>query len=307
MEAFTSSSIYDKKKLCRGLALSGFYQQQYNQFDMRPHHHLTSEIMYVVSGKATILYTLDGVNYQEIHLGAKQYVFIDSEVRHKLVIDTPNTSMLNCEVVFTDDTEGPITLEKLYESDSIFRYFIDHATPVFECVDNHFVSEAMKIIQKYMLETDKEDRSPLELSCFLSALFLSVGSSYYEQYSNPRKSRINSAINFIHNHFSEQISTQDVADSCGISANYLNTIFKQRFFCCVNEYINKFRVKVVCERLEKTDTSLSDLMHEAGFNNKMTFNRNFIKYAGVTPGKYKKDAKKKSYEISVLNQPSSID
>ena len=247
------------------------------------------------------------MNYQEIHLGAQQYVFIDSEVRHKLVIDTPNTSMLNCEVVFTDDTGGPITLEKFYESDSIFRYFIDHATPVFECVDNHFVSEAMKIIQKYMLETDKEDRSPLELSCFLSALFLSVGSSYYEQYSNPRKSRINSAINFIHNHFSEQISTQDVADSCGISANYLNTIFKQRFFCCVNEYINKFRVKVVCERLEKTDTPLSDLMHEAGFNNKMTFNRNFIKYAGVTPGKYKKDAKKKSYEISVLNQPSSID
>jgi len=293
-------SIFDKNNRNMSLSLSAFYKLTYNQFDMHNHEHATAEIMYVQSGKAEIVFTFDKVNYETITLYAGQFIFIDSGVRHKLVVNTQKTVISNCEftLIKAENKKLP-NLKELYEADDDFKYFIDKKIRVFKALDNHFVFEMIQVIQKYMITTNKSEFSVLKASSLLSTLLLCIGSSFMDQYKLTKKNRINTALNYIHNNYTKDIKMQDVADCCNISCNYLNMLFKQTFYASVTDYINQYRIKLACDKMARTDLPLSVIMNVIGFNNKMTFNRNFIKFKNVTPGQYKKTIKKETYEINV--------
>lgn len=303
---YQSDSIFDKANFNRGFLVSSFYKQDFSQFDMRHHYHGNIEIMYVLVGRATVQYTYDNVNYESVSLNANQYIFIDSNVKHKLVVDGPYTQLLNCEILLSDQPNAIFSIGNLYDSDEDFKMFINGKNRVFKALDNHFVLEMIQVVQKYIIVADKNDYSKNKASSLLSALLLCISSSYTEQFKNHKKSQINTAVNFIQNNYAETISMKDVASACHISCNYLNTLFKQAFFVCVTDYINKYRIKQACEKMVRSDFPINVLMQDVGFNNKMTFNRNFIKFIGTTPGQYRKNLKKKSYEINISNTRSNI-
>ncbi|MGI6713888.1 MAG: helix-turn-helix domain-containing protein [Bacilli bacterium] len=304
---YPSNSLFDKNNFNRGLSLSAYYKVTYNQFDMHLHHHPAMEIMYILYGKAQIEYTLDDVNYDSIVLNANQFVFIDSEIKHKLVVDTQKTSLLNCELLLSDKQNPFLKISDLFYKDEDFKTLINKNQRIFESLDNHFVLETIQTIHQYMRSTDKNDVSQSKMSTLLSTLLLCIASSYVEQSKSTKKSKINTAVNYIHNNYTNNIKIKQVADSCGISYNYLNTLFKQTFHMCVTDYINKYRIKQACERMIRTDMPLNLIISEVGFNNKMTFNRNFLKFMGTTPGQFRKNAKKSSYEINVANIIANID
>ena len=54
------------------------------------------------------------------------------------------------------------------------------------------------------------------------------------------------------------------------------------------EYINRLRIKSVCEMLADTDMTASEAAFKSGFNNISNFNRIFKKTMGCTPLEYRK-------------------
>ena len=71
------------------------------------------------------------------------------------------------------------------------------------------------------------------------------------------------------------------------TSQVINEHFQMNFF----ELINKYRVGEALEILRKdTNSNLSmiDIAYEVGFNNKVTFNKSFKKYAQQTPTQYLK-------------------
>ncbi len=69
-------------------------------------------------------------------------------------------------------------------------------------------------------------------------------------------------------------------------SNIINRHFSQNFF----EFINTYRVKeskVLLAMPEKQSESMLEIMEQAGFNSKATFNTFFKKKVGMTPSQYK--------------------
>jgi len=66
----------------------------------------------------------------------------------------------------------------------------------------------------------------------------------------------------------------------------INRRFEQNFF----EFINKYRVAEAKKLLEDPDhaqSTMIDIMADAGFNSKATFNTFFKKLVGSTPSQYR--------------------
>ncbi|PWS29335.1 AraC family transcriptional regulator [Pedobacter yonginense] len=85
------------------------------------------------------------------------------------------------------------------------------------------------------------------------------------------------------------LTLSEVAKKLGTNQVLLSRVVNQQFGLNFNDYINKYRVNAVIERLSlpafKNQTLLA-IAFDAGFNSKATFNRSFKKFTGKTPKDY---------------------
>lgn len=85
-----------------------------------------------------------------------------------------------------------------------------------------------------------------------------------------------------------ELSLSKLADSTGLSPHHLSEVLNQHAGENFNHFINSYRVKEVCERLNSSSSSkVLDIAIQAGFSSKSTFNTIFKKFMGVTPTQYR--------------------
>ena len=85
-----------------------------------------------------------------------------------------------------------------------------------------------------------------------------------------------------------RLTLSDVSELTGLQtrdiSRAINTVTHKSF----NEYINEYRVKQICEALDKqSSVSLTRLYTDAGFSSKASFNKVFKEFKGLTPSQYK--------------------
>lgn len=102
---------------------------------------------------------------------------------------------------------------------------------------------------------------------------------------------INRIIDFINEHYSEDISLDMLCEAAGgLSEQYLCRLFKQNIGMRPIEYILKKRIGIARSYLEKTDMPINDIAQMTGFNNTSYFYRNFKKFTGTSPLSYRQTA-----------------
>ena len=69
-------------------------------------------------------------------------------------------------------------------------------------------------------------------------------------------------------------------------SNAVNRVSAQNF----SQFVNQHRVSEACTLLTGTDRSITEIMFEAGFQTKSTFNREFLTAVGSSPSDYRKEA-----------------
>ncbi len=67
-------------------------------------------------------------------------------------------------------------------------------------------------------------------------------------------------------------------------SNAVNRVGRKNF----SQYINQLRVKEACSLLENNELSVTDIMFQAGFQTKSSFNREFLNYTKQSPSAYRK-------------------
>ena len=72
------------------LGISAYYRQIFNEYTMPYHSHNYYEIMFVDSGKAEIEVFNRFQKYEKFYLKKNDFVFIDTNVSHKLHIEVDN-------------------------------------------------------------------------------------------------------------------------------------------------------------------------------------------------------------------------
>lgn len=108
--------------------------------------------------------------------------------------------------------------------------------------------------------------------------------------SDDRKSSsmMTSVVNYIGNHYSEPIKIKELAGFCHMSETQFRRIFTSYMNMGPLEYINRYRIRMACEYLGKTDDIISDIASKCGFTTSSTFNRNFFHLTGMTPQEWRK-------------------
>ena len=85
----------------------------------------------------------------------------------------------------------------------------------------------------------------------------------------------------------DDVSLSSLADYLGVSKNYCSKIIKEKTNLNFSDYLNIIRIEAAEKLLVDTDMNIIEICHESGFKSIQSFNRNFIRFQGVSPRKYR--------------------
>lgn len=99
---------------------------------------------------------------------------------------------------------------------------------------------------------------------------------------------VNQAVEYMHEHYNEEMTLVDVAEKVGISSGYLSTLFTQNLGTGFIETLNKIRIERACVYLLQNQMKTYEIAFKVGFRDEKYFSRIFKKITGETPSEYKK-------------------
>ena len=93
---------------------------------------------------------------------------------------------------------------------------------------------------------------------------------------------------YIHEHYMEDISLDDICNSIYLSVPYVCSIFKQEEGVTIMNYLTDYRIGVARELLLNKSYHTSDVMQMVGYTDVKYFSKVFKKKMGITPAEYRK-------------------
>lgn len=268
------------------------YDQIYPvNFNMNIHHHEGLEIMYVVSGEMHLILYQDPIKIYKIY--ADDFVVLESNIPHKISIPSRETRIVNVEMIFQQESEflNQYSLEVLAGLDKKIFIFLSEMRGALKVRGSfgihNTLSEIFNTVSEY-------DFNCVELYFSALTLLSQIGYNYDTMMGNNIRNNRNvrTAIMYIMNERRE-LGVKEIAQQAGISAVYLQKLFKEAFGCGVMEYVNKMRINIAAQLIKNhTEQEIVFVAHESGFGNVKSFERNFFKFMDTTPTKYRKECQK---------------
>lgn len=104
----------------------------------------------------------------------------------------------------------------------------------------------------------------------------------------PLRHEIVSVMNFIENHYDQDITIQQVADSLYMSSSYLMHMIKNDTGETFSSLLVKYRIEKAKELLKTPSVKIQDVSKKVGYSDVKYFNKLFKKYTSFTPSEYVK-------------------
>ncbi|RME82174.1 MAG: helix-turn-helix domain-containing protein [Caldilineae bacterium] len=111
-----------------------------------------------------------------------------------------------------------------------------------------------------------------------------------QKLSNEARRLVRKAMAYIHSHYAESISRQDLARYVGMHEDYLSYCFRQEVGMTPVAYLNRYRVKRAKELLLQTERSITAIAMDVGFSSSSYFSRLFRREVGVSPMEFRRRA-----------------
>ena len=107
------------------------------------------------------------------------------------------------------------------------------------------------------------------------------------------KSIVDIMVDYIHNHYEENINRNMLAELIRLSPEYVGKMFKKEMGMGISEYLNNFRIQKAQNLLSTTNYKVIDIALMVGYDNMPYFTSLFKKTVGMSPVEYKKMLKTK--------------
>jgi AraC-like DNA-binding protein len=95
----------------------------------------------------------------------------------------------------------------------------------------------------------------------------------------------------LHIHNPEKLRAKEISSELGISLSYLGRYFRKQTGETLQEYIAKYKVRLIEIRLLNTDMRINEIANELNFTDESHLNRTFKKYKGIRPSEYRSQFK----------------
>lgn len=108
------------------------------------------------------------------------------------------------------------------------------------------------------------------------------------------KDKFDRVVNYIYNHFTEELSATALAEIAHMSTNHFHRYFKRRMERTVNDFVNELRIAKACNLLINSNMPIAVISDQCGYNNISNFNRRFQAYKDCTPSAFRSRFKSKA-------------
>lgn len=114
----------------------------------------------------------------------------------------------------------------------------------------------------------------------------------FEELLARRKNRsqrpIRMAREYLQEHYSRQVSLEEVAEAIGLSPAYLSTMFKKEMGISFSDCLISCRMDAAKELLKSSDLSMAEVAEQVGYADAKYFSKTFNKVVGLKPSVYRK-------------------
>lgn len=249
-----------------------------------PHHHIEYEIFYLVSGEAVI-----GIDNIELKLKAGNVVFINPGITHYVTKSSSDKKFHYYALAFDSSVLG-------HEGDSIRNIF-----------DSIHISRCLTLPENILTsitkaaEAEKKQvfgRELFEKTLLFEIITYVIQSKQYVEITDTSKTKPNHSINaidvslkYIHDHYRELITMDDLLKITTYSKSHFIRLFKKYTGMNLTDYINKYRIEKSCLDLLYTNKNITEIATENGFNTVQYFSKIFKSYMNCTPKRYQKEGR----------------
>lgn len=249
------------------------------------HWHEEFELNYVWEGKGQIYlngerYTVSGgdilvIPPNVLHAaypqkgGALRY---DAFVFHPSLLGTGNQDRCTVECVY------PLVRGQIKIKSYIARTDRDYPE----------IRECILQILAYGKENSRQGDLLLKSGLFRLLYLLEKDASVDPEADPGERDLIRPALRYMEEHYEENITVTQLAACCNLSKSYFMSCFKKTTGISAVEHLIQLRIRAVCQELNKTDRSISEIAADCGYGNLSNFNRQFKKCVGCSPGNYRK-------------------
>lgn len=156
-------------------------------------------------------------------------------------------------------------------------------SPTFLCVVPEMETYFDKICE------DVRTIQPEELSSFTIYKILICLISHKRVTAN--EFHISAVMDYISEHYSENISVTDIANAFHFSRSYFTTVFSRKCGYSPYAYLKEYRIAAAKELLSSTNLSIDDISCQCGFKSSSAFIRAFGQHEKMTPLAYRKSVR----------------
>ncbi len=250
------------------------------------HTHIYAEIFACKTGEISIMHPDGSQAVSEGGIGIVPPGF----AHYRYINSTENCEWL-CIHVLLSKTKADTTYD-LYSK--LYNLLYSGGIKIFKNKSS-FYSEAEEYFKSI---TDKDDVFDIvSLSAQICSLAKDYGLSENKNNAETGAKRHRDVLlNFeylLHKHLNDNVSVKDLAEELFIGERQLYRIVKQYYGEPIHSLVIKKRLLMAARLLLSTTLSVEEIALEVGFQNKVSFHREFKKHYGSTPLQYRKAKAKK--------------
>jgi two-component system response regulator YesN len=133
-----------------------------------------------------------------------------------------------------------------------------------------------------------DESTDFERLCFLTTRAMGEFiDTVYENRQNKKTSlHLTKAIEYIMNHYTEELTLAGVAGAVFVSEYYLSHLFRKEMNTTFSDYVSRVRIEKAKDLLRDTNVQIWEVAEQAGFNDPNYFAKIFKKNSGVSPKEY---------------------
>lgn len=248
-----------------------------------PQRQVEYEFLFVEKGRGTLFFT-----NSSLQVAARDLIFINSFEEHYFSADVTGGAFRCFRILFDISALGTA-------DDPCRNFFEGIRLCRFITLPEWLVGRLQRIAA---MDKNAEGKELIVRSLLLGIISYCVETQQYERFSqlygteSRKLSAIDSALHFIRENYSENLSLKSILELTNYSKSHFIRLFKESTGMYVSEYINKYRIEKACLDLIYTNSNITEIATASGFNNIQYFSRKFKEYMKCTPKQYQKKRKK---------------
>ena len=277
---------YNQRETVAGVTTEYPYSIHVADFKAGPipwHWHEEVEFGYVLSGEIEITLTNRAYIVKK-----NQGYFTNSNVLSRFS-KTTDTVLAHTHLFH------PIFLSGHFKSIFETKYLdpIIHNKNIDALIFTGETSNQQKILQKLRQASALQHEENVEFQTrnLFSELWLLLLEEIKEQPAHTvnfqNQERVQNMLTFIHAHYSEKLTLNDIAAAASVSTRECIRCFRNTINQTPLEYVMEYRLNTAKQLLDDTKMSITDISYHCGFSSNAYFGKIFREKYGMTPLQYR--------------------